>query len=236
MLHTGQRNHGLCVHLHIKWVNFFWFKDAYLKEIHLFLSERDWSHIQCNHLGISSVKIYWPPLLKQELRRSERWKIGSYSWGLYYPTRKKYMCESSYIQYDKINCILLAVDRRNSLCLRGRHFCGQYPLTVNFFFFFQTWLYLFILFIYLFYFGGRLITLQYCSGFCHILTWISHGFTCVPHPEPLPPPSPSHPSGSSQCTSPEHPVSCIEPGQWTFNRYIHMGRSVLATPKSQRRM
>ena len=27
-----------------------------------------------------------------------------------------------------------------------------------------------------------------------------------------PPPSPYHPSGSSQCTSPEHPVSCIEPG------------------------
>ena len=33
----------------------------------------------------------------------------------------------------------------------------------------------------------RLITLQYCSGFCHTLTWISHGFTCVPHPDP-----PSH--------------------------------------------
>ena len=28
---------------------------------------------------------------------------------------------------------------------------------------------------------------------------------------PLPPPSPSSPSGSSQCTSLEHPVSCIEP-------------------------
>ena len=28
----------------------------------------------------------------------------------------------------------------------------------------------------------RLFTLQYCSGFCHTLTWISHGFTCVPHP------------------------------------------------------
>ena len=27
----------------------------------------------------------------------------------------------------------------------------------------------------------------------------------------LPPPSPYHPSGSSQCTSPKHPVSCIEP-------------------------
>ena len=33
----------------------------------------------------------------------------------------------------------------------------------------------------------RLITLQYCNGFCHTLTWISHGFTCVPHPDP-----PSH--------------------------------------------
>ena len=29
---------------------------------------------------------------------------------------------------------------------------------------------------------------------------------------PFPAPSPSHPSGSSQYTSPEHPVSCIEPG------------------------
>ena len=27
----------------------------------------------------------------------------------------------------------------------------------------------------------RLITLQHCSCFCHTLTWISHGFTCVPH-------------------------------------------------------
>ena len=27
-----------------------------------------------------------------------------------------------------------------------------------------------------------------------------------------PPPSPSHPSGSSQCTSPEQPVSCMKPG------------------------
>ena len=30
----------------------------------------------------------------------------------------------------------------------------------------------------------RLITLQYCSGFCHTLTWISHGFTFIPHPDP----------------------------------------------------
>ena len=32
-------------------------------------------------------------------------------------------------------------------------------------------------------FNWRLITLQYCSGFCHTLTWISHGCTYVTHPE-----------------------------------------------------
>ena len=37
-------------------------------------------------------------------------------------------------------------------------------------------------------------------------------YMCSPTRTPLPPPAPSHPSGSSQCTSPEHPVSCMEPG------------------------
>ena len=37
-------------------------------------------------------------------------------------------------------------------------------------------------------------------------------YTCSPSSNPLPPPSPYHPSGSSQCASPKHPVSCIEPG------------------------
>ena len=62
----------------------------------------------------------------------------------------------------------------------------------------QCWLYFSVLnlswssvlfyFIFSFIFTSwRLITLQYCTGFCHTLTWISHGFTCVPHPDP-----PSH--------------------------------------------
>ena len=34
------------------------------------------------------------------------------------------------------------------------------------------------------YFNWSLITLQYCSGFCHTLTWISRGCMCVPHLEP----------------------------------------------------
>ena len=55
----------------------------------------------------------------------------------------------------------------------------------------------------------RLITLQYCSGFCHTLAWISHGFTCVlPSWTPLLPPSlwviPVH--------QPWTVVSCIQPG------------------------
>ena len=39
-----------------------------------------------------------------------------------------------------------------------------------------------------------------------------------------PPPSPYHPSGSSQCTSPKHPVSCIKPGLATCFIYniIHV--------------
>ena len=37
-------------------------------------------------------------------------------------------------------------------------------------------------------------------------------YTCSPSWTTLPPPSPYHPSGSSQCTSPKHPVSCIKPG------------------------
>ena len=35
-------------------------------------------------------------------------------------------------------------------------------------------------------------------------------YTCFPSWTPLPPPSPYHPSGSSPCTSPKYPVSCIE--------------------------
>ena len=39
-------------------------------------------------------------------------------------------------------------------------------------------------------------------------------YMCSPSWTLLPPPSPYYPSGSSQCTSPKHPVSCIEPGLW----------------------
>ena len=45
-----------------------------------------------------------------------------------------------------------------------------------------TFFFLFFLIYFLISWG--LITLQYCSGFCHTLTWISPGYTCIPHPDP----------------------------------------------------
>ena len=61
------------------------------------------------------------------------------------------------------------------------------------------------------YFNWRLITLQYCGGFCHTSTWISHRCTCVPPSQtPLPPSSPPCPSRWFQRTSFECPTSCIE--------------------------
>ena len=67
----------------------------------------------------------------------------------------------------------------------------------------------------------RLITLQYCSGFCHTLTWISHGFTCVPRPNP-----PSHlplhpiPLGLPSAPAPEHLSHASNLGLWSVSPLI----------------
>ena len=87
----------------------------------------------------------------------------------------------------------------------------------------------FLKLIYLLYF-----TLQYCIGFA--IHWLvsTMGVYVFPILNPLPPSSPSHPTGSSQCTSPEHPVLCIKPGlaiHFTYdNLHVSMPFSHIILP------
>ena len=60
----------------------------------------------------------------------------------------------------------------------------------------------------LIFFNWRLITLQCYSGFHHTLTWISHGCTCVLHPE-----SPSH--------LPPYPIPQGHPGALGLSALSH---------------
>ena len=54
-------------------------------------------------------------------------------------------------------------------------------------------------------------------------------YMCSPSWPSFPPPSPSHPSWSSQCTNPEHPVSCIEPGLEIYFTYDNICVSMLVS-------
>ena len=73
-------------------------------------------------------------------------------------------------------------------------------------FFFYAFLLLNYLFIYFLLYNIVFLVLPYIDM---NLPWI---YMCSPSWTSLPLPSPSHLSESSQCTSPKHPVSCIEPG------------------------
>ena len=80
-------------------------------------------------------------------------------------------------------------------------------LSVYFFLYIQCSLLYFIYLLLLFFLLCNIIlVLPYIN--MH-LPWV---YTCSPSCTPLPLPSPYHPSGSSQCTSPKLLVSCIEPG------------------------
>ena len=84
------------------------------------------------------------------------------------------------------------------------------PLNWDGFFF----IYLFSFFYFLFFFNFSIFFLLY--NIVLVLPYINMHlpwvYTCSPSWTSLPPPSPFHPSVSSQCTSPKLPVSCIKPG------------------------
>ena len=81
---------------------------------------------------------------------------------------------------------------------------GLFKTFEHFFSFFLLFSFIFI--------SWRLITSQHFSGFCHTLTWISHGVTCIP----IPIPAPTSLSTRFLWIFPVHQawvlVSCIPPG------------------------
>ena len=74
----------------------------------------------------------------------------------------------------------------------------------------NIWWYFLFLFFFNFYFIFKLYIIVLVLP--NIKMNLPQVYMCSPSRTLLPPPSPYHPSGSSQCTSPKHPVSCIEPG------------------------
>ena len=101
-----------------------------------------------------------------------------------------------------VTCHSLSDSKVHSLmqnCLPHLSIGNIWMATWSCFFFFN------LFFKKLIYFNWRLITLQYCSGFCSFMSYIDMNqpwaYMCPPSWTLFMPPSPSHPSGSSQCTS-----------------------------------
>ena len=90
---------------------------------------------------------------------------------------------------------------------------GLLTLWFSFSFFFFHFSFIFI--------SWRLITLQYCIVFLPYIDmnqpWI---YMCSPFPSPLLPPSPSLPSGSSQCTSPKHLSHASNLSWWSVSPLV----------------
>ena len=73
----------------------------------------------------------------------------------------------------------------HTLCKQLMIGCPDQKMGIQIHLMLQGWVYKMPLYFFSFIFiSWRLITLKYCSGFCYTLTWISHGFTYAPHPEP----------------------------------------------------
>ena len=120
--------------------------------------------------------------------------------------------------FPSLNCVILFSDLQVALCLITwslptfatlshiilipAHFISANgPPRTSLFYFFK---FLFI--------SWRLITSQHCSGFCHTLTRISHGVTCIPHPD-APSHLPLHPIPLGLPNAPA-PSTCLMHPAW----------------------
>ena len=87
--------------------------------------------------------------------------------------------------------------------------------------------YLFLIYFFKFYFIFKLYNIVL------VLPYIKmnppQAYMCSPSWTLLPPPSPYHPSGSSQCTSPKHPVSNLD---WQLVSYMILYVFQCHSPKS----
>ena len=102
----------------------------------------------------------------------------------------------------------------SSLSPLGNSSLSSIPLSLfSFLFFFSPFIYLFLLY-------NIVLVLPYINMNPPQVNTCSQSWTPLPHP------SPSHPSGSSQCTSPKLPVSCIEPGL-AIHIYMILYQSIL---------
>ena len=77
------------------------------------------------------------------------------------------------------------------------------------------------------------LNLKHCISFAKYQNESATGIHVLPILNP--PPSPHHPCGSSQCTSPKHPVSCIEPGVATHFSLVWPQRKRWSCGESQER-
>ena len=95
--------------------------------------------------------------------------------------------------------------------------------TQVFFFLYKVSYHLFLKSVFFFFpvifISWRLITLQYCSGFCHTLIWISHGFTCISHPD-TPSHLPPHPIPLGLPSAPA-PSTCFMHPTWADETGAH---------------
>ena len=158
--------------------------------------------VSCLPPVFQSLPLGWQHLLD--------WRSGS-SHSQYEAKNRWWMQYISFTEMAELSVLSIQFHCEPKVAVKHNVYIQKYPWKLRA----QIFIYLHNfkkIFIYLFFISWRLITLQYCSGFCHTLTWISHGFTCIPHPYP-PSHLPLHPIPLGLPSAPG-PSTCLMRPAW----------------------